>query len=186
MHPLRKRAVAYIERKGTDASWAQVRDRARETLLELEGLIAGLDAETAARKPAKEAWSVHEVVDHLVESHRPAIRHLRDLLKGRRPSNEPIPASLQSSRPFSRNWSDLSRKLSEIHRDYFALLDQARDDPPTVTGPISMVLRIPNPGGPEEYLRWTQEFDAKAQALCLRVHTYEHLDQIRRILQEVD
>ena len=186
MHPLQKRALAYIERKGTRATWAEIREKARETLLQVEGLIAGLDSETAARQPAKGGWTVHEVVDHLVESHRPGVQHLRSLLQGRRPADEPVPASLQSSRPFSQKWADLSRQLSEIHRDYFALLDGAPEALPDVTGPIAMVLKVPSADGPPELLEWTQELGAKAQALCLRIHTHEHLDQIRRIVEEVD
>lgn len=186
MYPLQKRALSYLDRKGTRGSWAEILGKARETFLEIEGLIAGLDGETAARVPKWGGWSIHEVIDHLVESHRPGVEHLRKLLEGQRPSDLPVPPNLQSEKPFARSWSDLARRLSRVHREYLALLEDAPEEVPEVTGPIAMVLKVPSPDGAPELLEWTEEFGAKAQALCLRVHTHEHLEQIRRILGEVE
>jgi len=70
--PERAAAVEYLRRKGTDAPAAKLLAGLRSTLQRFEQAVDRVPEAVRRQRPAPAAWSVHEIVDHLVESHRPA------------------------------------------------------------------------------------------------------------------
>jgi hypothetical protein len=184
LRPEQEAALRYIREKGTEAPLASIRQRLAKTFAQLETLLASLPAEAVRIRPAPDRWSVHEIVDHLAESHRPAVDQLRDLLRGERPPGGPVPASLLSEDPLGHPWPSLVRELSGIHRELLALLAGASDETPlTVQAPVVMVVKVREEDGSLTPVEWTGEFDWKAFAILLRAHTLEHVAQIERTLQ---
>ena len=140
-----------------------------------------MPVELRASRPAPGKWSVHEVVDHLVETNRLAIEELRSLLSGRRPESGPIPAGLTSKDAFARSWSDLVAELKELDEEFLALLGTADEDADlSVRAPLVMVIKVD--GKPVE---WSEELDWKMYSAALRAHTLEHLAQVERTLAAV-
>jgi hypothetical protein len=185
LRPEQQRALAYLRRKGTEAGLDALRAQVAATFADLEALLETVPPARRAARPAGGRWSVHEVVDHLVESHRPAVEQLRALLAGERPAGGPIPASLQSPRPEARPWEELIAELARIHRAFNALLASASQASSlAVTAPMVMVVKVEAPGGAPTPVASEHELDWKAFAQGFRVHTVEHRRQIERALAE--
>lgn len=180
--PEQLRALAYVRKRGTNAPVEEIRARVRATYLELEALVNALPAETAREHRPTSGWSVQEVVDHLVESDRPAVGQLSTLLSGR-DVDEPIPASLQSARPLDLDWQRLLHQLRTVHENVLELLAAATDEiPSTATAPVQMVVKCAGPDGTLTPVSWVERFDWKAFAILLHAHNREHIAQVRRIL----
>lgn len=181
LHPDQQRALDYLRRKGTEAPLDTLRAKAEEGLRRFEERLRTVPEELRARRPAPGKWSVHEVVDHLVATNRPALEELRSLLSGKRPESGPIPAGLTSADPFARSWSEAVADLEDLHGRFLALLDTASEDADlTVRAPLVMVVKVD--GKPVE---WSEELDWKMYAAALRAHTLEHLAQVERTLAAV-
>lgn len=184
LRPEQEAALRYAREKGTEAPAASVRQRMAKTFAQLEALLAAIPQEAVRIRPAPGRWSVHEIVDHLLESHRPAIDELRELVRGHRPEGGPIPASLLSADPLGRPWPGLVRELSGVHRELLAILDGASDATPlTAKAPVLMVVKVREEDGSLTPVEWVDDFDWKAFAILLRAHTLEHVAQIERTLQ---
>lgn len=180
--PEQQRALAYARRRGTESSLAEIRNRVAGTYAEVEALAAGVSPEAARRRPRPDSWSIQEVVDHLIESDRPAVGQLADLLAGVSVEH-PIAASLQSPDPPGTGWQELLERFREVHRQILTLLDSATDDLPlTATAPVQMVVKCAMPDGRLEPVPWLERFDWKAFAILLHAHNREHIAQIQRIL----
>src|ERR1700694_5978686 len=95
--PEKVRALGYLKRKGTDAPIELLRQRIADAFAGLETMIASVPPALQRRSPGPGRWSAQEVVDHLIESHRPAVMQLESLLKGLTPETGAGPASLQST-----------------------------------------------------------------------------------------
>jgi hypothetical protein len=193
LYPEQQRALDYLRRKGTEAPWSEIRGRLGASTAAFEEAIAAVPDEVAQRRPGPGRWSVLEVVDHLLVSHRRAFEELDALLAGHRPTGGPIPPSLQSADPEAQPWPALQAVLAELHRRLLARLDGLDGlDPGTVAGepdgavtaPVAMVVRVERDGVTEP-ITWVAELDAKAYALGLHAHTLEHRDQVERTLARV-
>jgi len=185
LRPEQLRALDYLRRAGSEAPVASIRQRVVATFGEVEGLLGGLDEAVVRRRPAVGKWSVLEVVDHLVLSHRPAVDDLARLIAGE-DVEEAVPASLQSEDPHGWGWQQRYADLVAVHRDLLAHLDGADDSTPqTATTPIVMVVKCATDDGGVEVVEWVERFDWKAAALAIRVHTLEHTAQLRRIVEAV-
>lgn len=181
LHPQQLAALDYLQRKGTEASVSRLYEHVAKTFQDFEAFLDTVPPALRAMKPSARAWSAHEVIDHLVESHRPAVEQLRSLVAGERPATRPIPAHLQSENPFNRSWDDLVAELKEIHRSYLALIEGAPETS-DVTTPVVMVIKIADEAGAKVPVTWEAELDWKAYAQAFRVHTVEHRMQIERTL----
>ena len=126
----RARAREYFAANGTQASAAQVHERVAAAFSALDAALAGVTAVQASRRPIAGEWSAQEIVDHLLETHRPGVDELRCLLAGQRPPGEPIPAALQSKAPRLRPWSWLLDELRRVHREILDLLAAVPPDAP--------------------------------------------------------
>lgn len=176
MTPEQTRAVEYL-RRASQAPVAEVRRKVAATFQELDELVAGIPAEVVRTRPRPGRWCVQEVVDHMIESHRPAGDELAGLLEGRAPAGEPIPAHLQSPDAMEKEWPALVREMSAVHGRFAALAAGAPEDTPLeARAPLVMVI-----GG----LEWIEELDWKAYAMAFRAHALGHASQIRAILAEL-
>jgi hypothetical protein len=183
--PEQVRALAYLKRKGTDAPIELLRQRIADAFAEFETMIASVPPSLQRRSPAPDRWSAQEVVDHLIESHRPAITQLESLFKGLTPETGAVPSSLQSTDPLSRNWDELVAELKHIHASLISLLEGASDSCSLeLRVPVTMVMKADDPLGPQDK-QWEEQLDWKAFAQTLRVHTIEHRYQIERTLREL-
>jgi hypothetical protein len=183
LRPEQERALAYVRAKGSEAPAAEVRRRVAAACSEMEALLATLPAALTARRPDPATWSLHEVVDHLVASHRPAVPDLARLLAGEGSDHVSIPAGLLSADPFRRDWPAVVDELRAMHRDLLAVLETGDDATSTAArAQVEMVVRCATPDGGSEPVHWVEGFDWKAFALLVGVHTREHADQARRIL----
>ena len=101
---VQEKAREYLRTKGTLTPAPVIRERIAEAFRAFDAFVTPLSAAQAARPSIPGEWTIHEIVDHLVETHRPGLDELRCLLAGRRPPGEPIPAGLQSKAPLQRPW----------------------------------------------------------------------------------
>lgn len=176
------RALAYLRRKGTEASLDSLRKRTEQTFAVMENALAAVPIELQQARPGEGRWSPQEIADHLVESHRPGVAELKQLLAGQTPPGHGIPANLQSSEPHARPYSEVLSDLEAIHRHWLALLDSVDDTFTTdARGAIVMVLKIET-DGESQILEWVERLDWKAYALGIRVHTLEHVRQLESTL----
>jgi len=180
--PEREAAMEYLRRKGTEAPASTLASKLRITFQQFEQDIERVPEGLRAKQPDQASWSIHEIVDHLVESDRPAVAELRALCAGVSPVTGPIPARLKSPRPFDRPWSALVGELKNLHAQILDIVINAGDQTPTAAkAPVTMVIKVPGPSGPE-VLEWIDAVDWKAYAQTLRIHTHEHRAQVERTL----
>src|SRR5437867_12155196 len=142
------KARGYFKEKGTLASASAIHSRIAEAFEALGTFLEPVAAATAARAAIPGEWTIQEIVDHLVETHRPGLDELWCLLAGRRPPGEPIPAGLQSKSPLHRPWPWLRSELGRIHGEIPRTLAAA--PPEFVTdarAPIVMVVNVPDENG---------------------------------------
>ena len=178
--PERSAAIEYLKRKGTDAPVSKLLAGLRSTFKTLEQTIERVPEAQRPRRPAAAAWSVHEIVDHLVETHRRAVLELRTLCAGVRPDGGPIPARLQSANPFERPWAALVIELKAIHGQVIELVTEAGDTMPVAAkAPFVMVVKSAGPSA-AEVIEWVDALDWKAYAQALRIHAHEHCAQVER------
>lgn len=183
--PEQQRALAYARLKGTEAAASTLRAKVAGTFAVIESMVSALDAATAGRSPAPGAWSVHEVVDHLVVSEQESVAELAQLLSGRS-TYQPIPAGLQSTRPFAKEWPALLADFRAVHQELLAQLDQATDATPMhASAAVEMVVKCEVGEGNFEPIHWIERFDWKAYSVLLHAHNREHCVQIQRILAKV-
>jgi DinB family protein len=175
---VRDRIMAHLRSRGSDAAPAAVHQKLGAAYAQFDGLLAGLGVEAATAAPAPGEWSVRDVADHLLESERAGLDELRCLVAGEAPPGPPIPASLRSKAPHHRPWSWLVTELARIHADILAAVASG---PAAVAGePTAPGVFWAEIGG--EPTEWIEELDWRAYAAVLRVHTLEHLAQVRAIL----
>jgi DinB family protein len=186
LYPEQIRALDYLKRKGTDTPADEIRRKVAGMVVKLEEAVDAVPVSLREVSPGPGRWSVQEIVDHLVESHRPALAQLEALLKGRTPETPAVPASLQSADPFSWSWSLLVDELSRVHDSLWDLIRDATDEHPLhVRAPIVMVVKVARPDGSLEPVQWEERLDWKAFVQALRVHSLEHVAQIERTVAEV-
>ncbi|MGH9382025.1 MAG: DinB family protein [Thermoanaerobaculia bacterium] len=161
----------------------EIRSRVASTYREIEELVAPVAPALTRERPGASSWSVHEIVDHLVESERRAARQLAQLLAGSS-VDDPIPAGLQSPRPFGVEWHTLLDRFRGAHERILELLDSASDEPPlAATAPVELVVKCASPDGTLEPVHWFERLDWKAYAIVIHMHNREHIGQVQRILE---
>ena len=185
MKPEQLKARDYFNQKGTLLPARQIHERVRAAFAATEEFLAGVSEAEARRRPAPGEWCAQEVVDHLVESHRPSVEELRCLLRGERPKDGPVPASLQSRAPLERPWQELVGELKRLHAEALGLLAGiAENFTSNAKAPIVMVVNAKNPDGSESPLHWIEDLDWKAySAVIFRLHEIDHLNQAKRALK---
>jgi hypothetical protein len=186
MPPEQLKALAYLKDKGTDAPVAQIRERVADAFSTVETVLDSVTERRAARPPGGGEWSVHEVVDHLVETHPRALEEMRALMDNRHSRVSPIPAGLQSARPMARRWDHLRASLRRLHHDVLDTLGAAPDRLTEARAPIIMVINVRQADGAVAPLHWTEHCDWKACAIIFRLHELDHLTQIRKALRAVE
>jgi hypothetical protein len=177
------KAREYFRDKGTLAPAAAIHARIAEAFSALETFLEPIPAQTAVRVGIPGEWTVQEVVDHLVETHRPGLDELWCLRAGRRPPGEPIPASLQSKAALDRPWPWLLGELARVHG---AILETLAAMPPDFTtdarAPLVMVVNVTDEDGTVVPLHWVEDLDWKAYAVVWRLHVLDHLKQAKKVL----
>jgi len=183
-HQAKEKAREYFRTKATPLTVSEVRARIAEPLRACDELLTPLSAGQAARSTIPGEWTVHEIVDHLVETYRPGLDELWCLLAGRRPPGEPIPASLQSRAPLLRPWSWLLGELRGLHGEVLRTLGAVAADYTTdARAPLVMVVNVKDARGATRPLTWVEELDWKAYAIVSwRLHAIDHLHQARKVL----
>ena len=183
MRPEQVKAMEYLNRKGTLLPASQIRERVGAAFAALEAALGEVSEAQARQRAIPGEWTVQEVVDHLLATHRPSVDELRDLLAGRRPARGPIPASLQSADPMGRGWKELVADLKAVHSEVLETLAAAPDRPTDARAPVVMVINVMEPDGREQPLHWIEELDWKAYAIIFRMHELDHLNQIKKTLK---
>ena len=182
LRPEQIKAREYVHQRGTLLPAAQIHERVGAAFAAMEVFLDGVtEAEARARSLPGE-WTIQEVVDHLVETHRPSLHELRDLLEDRRPSGGPIPASLQSADPMGRRGGAVVGDLKVVHAEILRVLVAAPDRMTQARAPLVMVINAREPDGRETPLHWIEELDWKAYAIVFRLHVLDHLSQIKKTL----
>jgi hypothetical protein len=179
----RAKAREYLRTKGTLTPAPAISERIAEAFRAFDAFVTPLSAAQAARASIPGEWTIHEIVDHLVETHRPGLDELRCLLAGRRPPGEPIPAGLQSKAPLQRPWPWL---LEELRRLHGKILETLEATPPGFTtdarAPLVMVVNVKDAEGRTAPLHWVEDLDWKTYAVVWRLHVVDHLNQARKVL----
>ena len=186
LYPEQRAALAYAERRGTNAPVESIARRLRETIAEAHELLAAVPAALADVPPAAGGWSVAGVVDHLVVTHELAVEELQGLVAGREPEGPSIPAGLRSAGDDALDWRYLLARFREVHDDLLSVVEAGTDALPVdLRAPVVMVVKCATDDGSRVPVHWVESFDWKAYATVFRAHLLEHLAQIRRVLAEV-
>jgi len=183
LRPEQVKARDYMHEKGTLLPAPQIRERVGAAFAAMEAVLDGVTEAEARARAIPGEWTIREVVDHLVETHRPSLEELRDLLDNRRPAGGPVPASLQSIEPMSRRYADLLGDLKAVHAQILDVLSAAPDRLTDARAPIVMVINVKEPDGRETPLHWIEELDWKAYAVIFRLHVLDHLNQAKKTLK---
>ena len=99
---LKAKARDYLTGRGTRVAAGVVHERVAAAFAALDETLDAVTAAQASARALPGEWTVQEVLDHLVETHRAGVDELRCLLAGQRPPGAAIPASLQSKAPALR------------------------------------------------------------------------------------
>lgn len=186
MRPEQEKAREYLYRKGTLLPPREIHERVRAAFAATEEFLKSVSEVEGRIRPASGEWCVQEIVDHLVETHRPSVEELRCLLRGERPPGGPIPAALQSKAPLEHPWLELVGELKRLHAEILEVLAEIPDEfTSEARAPLVMVVNAKNPDGSESPLRWIQDLDWKAYAVIFRLHEIDHFNQARRALKAV-
>jgi hypothetical protein len=178
----KEKARDYFKTKGTLVAASAIHERVADAFGALEAFLEPMSAATAARVGMPGEWTIQEIVDHLVETHRPGLDELWCLLGGRRPPGEPIPAGLQSKAPLQRPWPWLRAELARVHGDILRALAAVPPDFATdARAPIVMVVNVPDEQGKVVPLHWVEDLDWKAYAIVWRLHVIDHLKQAKKV-----
>jgi len=178
----KEKARDYFKTKGTLVAASAIHERIGDAFGALETFLEPVSATTAARAGIPGEWTIQEIVDHLVETHRPGLDELWCLLAGRRPPGDPIPASLQSKAPLQRPWPWLLAELARVHGDILRTLAAVPTDFATdARAPIVMVVNVPDESGKIVPLHWVEDLDWKAYAIVWRLHVIDHLKQAKKV-----
>ncbi len=183
LRPEQVKARQYLDQKGTRLPAAQLHERVGAAFAAMEELLDGIGESEARQRAIPREWTIQEVVDHLVETHRPSVDELRDLLDNRRPAGGPIPASLQSADPMKQPWADVVAELKRVHGDILGVLAKAPDRLTDARAPVVMVINVTESDGRVIPLHWIEEFDWKAYAIIFRLHELDHLNQTKKTLK---
>jgi len=183
MPPEQVKAKTYLLEKGTRAPVAQIRERVADAFAAMDALLESVTETQARRVPGEGEWSLHEILDHLVETHPRALEEMRALLANRHSPVSPIPAGLQSAAPMARRWDDLREGLRRIHAEVLDVLAAAPDRPTEARAPVVMVINTRGADGKVTALHWNEECDWKACAVIFRLHELDHLGQARKALR---
>lgn len=176
------RAREYFQTKGTLVPAAVIHERVADAFGALDSFLAPISAATAARVGVPGQWTIHQIVDHLVETHRPGLDELWCLLAGRRPPGEPIPAGLQSKSPLDRPWPWLRAELDRTHAEILGTLAKVEHGFTTdARAPIVMVVNVTDEDGTVVPLHWVEDLDWKAYAITWRLHVIDHLKQATKV-----
>lgn len=180
----KEKAREYFRTKATALAASAVRERVADALGAFEDFVAPLSSVQAARATIPGEWTIHEVVDHLIETYRPGLDELWCLLGGRRPPGEPIPASLQSKAPLLRPWPWLLDELRRVDAEVLRTLGAVPADYTTgARAPLVMVVNVKDAQGRTTPLHWIEDLDWKAYAIVSwRLHAIDHLHQARKVL----
>jgi len=175
----KERARDYLRTHGTEGEVRVIRRRVAHAFDTLHAVLEAADEARARRRPSPGEWSLQEIADHVLETHRASLDELRCLLAGRPPAGPVVPAALQSADPLARPWKAVLAELRRVHADTLQALEAAPADTPTsVRAPVVMVVNLPD-GSP---LAWQDEVDWKAYAVVFRLHAAEHAHQARKVL----
>lgn len=178
LKPEQQRAVDYLRRRGTEATAADLHAQLTHAFTSIEELFALVPPESRAVRPAEGKWSPHEILDHLVLSHEPAVAQLADLLDGVSPPGIAIPAGLHRPDDKREPWDTLTARLASTHRELLRLVASATDELPLESkAVVEMVVKVD--GTP---VHWYENADWKAFVQAARVHTLEHRAQLERTL----
>lgn len=184
LRPEQLKAREYLLEKGTLLPAAHIHERVAAAFGALERLLDGVSDGEARQRAIPGEWTIQEVVDHLVETHRPSVGELRELLDNRRPLAGPVPASLQSADPMGRPYQQLVSELKALHADILRTLSTAPDQLTEARAPLVMVINATSPDGPGVPLHWIEELDWKAYAVtAFRLHEVDHLNQAKKVLK---
>jgi hypothetical protein len=180
---LKQKARDYLKTRGTLADPAVINQRLAAAFSALEQWLNTVPPEVVGRVTIRGEWTIQEIVDHLVETHRAVADELRCLLAGRRPPGAPIPAGLQSKAPLLRRWGWLRDELRRVHDDHLRLVTQEpANGAVEVRAPVVMVVNMPSGGGGFTPLHWVEELDWRAYAIVGRLHVHDHLNQAKKVL----
>lgn len=186
LFPEQQRAMDYLTRKGSLASVDRLSQQLRDAFASVEKLFDEVSVDERNIPPAAGRWSAHEILDHLVLSHGPAIPQLSSLLDGASPPGVAVPAGLQSPPGKRPKWADLRIALGTIHQMLSELVAAASDDlslePKAL---VEIVVKVAAGDGKAEPVHWLEQLDWKAFVQSIRVHTLEHQNQLQRALSEV-
>jgi hypothetical protein len=182
LRPEQLKAREYLRDRGTRLSATAIHERVGAAFAATESMLDGIDEAEARARPLEGEWTVQEVVDHLVETNRPSLEELRELLEDRRPPGGPIPASLQSADPQGRPYGELLSDLKAVHADILRVLGGAPDRMTDARAPVVMVINVKEADGKLRPLSWIEELDWKAYAIIFRLHELDHLNQIKKTL----
>jgi hypothetical protein len=173
--PEQRRALDYLARKGTQAPIDALRNQVRDAFAGIEQIFDAVAEHDRERNPAPGKWSAHQILDHLVVSHEPAIAQLETLLAGEDVEDPAVPAGLHSAA--LEEWDTLRARLGETHRRFLRLLDAATDahslEP---KAPVEMVVKVDGVAKP-----WIERLDWKALAQAIRAHTLQHQEQLNSV-----
>jgi hypothetical protein len=175
MIPEQSRALAYLEKKGTLAPATRLREQLSDAVAAIERALDDVAPEQRDVRPAEGKWSAHDILDHLVVSHEPAVTQFASLLDGVSVPDA-IAAGLRSgARP---SWSELRERMSVMHAGFLRLIDDASDDfSLDAKAGVEMVVKVNG-----EPLHWREQLDWKAFIQAIRMHTLEHREQLQRAL----
>jgi len=177
------KAREYLRTRGTLVASAVVHERVGAAFAALGDLLKTIPPEVVCRRTLPGEWTVQEIVDHLLETHRPGLDELRCLLAGQRPPGDPIPAGLQSKAPLLRPWGWLCGELARLHQEILNILAAVPADFHTdARAPLIMVINVPGPEGRVSPEHWVEELDWKAYATTWRLHVLDHLNQTKKVL----
>ena len=175
--------MEYLSKRAAEMTASGICSRIRSAAAELEGLVAGVSAADARRRPIAGKWTIAEVVDHISQTQIRGTEELRHLLAGRRPPLPPVYEALRSGAAEWAPWETLVSELGAANRAMVEVLEAAPDG--TAEGApkvrtVVVALRKLDDGSTAPQIFFA-ELGWKEYALLQRLHLLDHRSQIRKL-----
>jgi len=168
---LRARAHDYLRDNGTLAPTAAIRRRVTQAFENLEKFLRGAEPRHAARRAWPAEWSLHEIADHVVQTHRPSRDELASCSPAAgRPARRSRPRSSRRIRSDARG-RPCSTTSPVCTPTSSPTSPRARRLPDERAARVVVVMNGEATDGTSVPLAWEDEIELEGLRRLLRLHT---------------
>src|SRR5262245_44770528 len=178
------RMIAYLRERAAALSPAEIRNRVRAAMGEMDAALDGVEEIAARQRPIPGEWGIAQVVDHMAQTQIRAADELRHLLAGRRPPAPPVYEALTSGAAMWAPWAELLDGLRSANEEMDAVLATTADPRVAASDATVRTILLANTSRPDGGMfqeTFVADLDWREYALVQRLHLFDHRTQVKKL-----